>query len=172
MTVLDWLLDSDPALRWQVLGDLVQAPAEVVAAERARVATEGWGARLLALQGDDGQWEGGACFPGRFFDHRDEYQGQPWTSTLPTLQLLCDFGIDPGHDRVRRAGTPWSPDCWRSNSKMAGGTARPKMDPCARRSPPRSTCSKDYSHMSARPGAPPRPLLPGGGARSTCSKGG
>ncbi len=67
MTVLDWLLDSDPAIRWQVLRDLVHAPAEVVAAERARVATEGWGARLLALQGDDGQWAGGACFPARSF---------------------------------------------------------------------------------------------------------
>ena len=49
MTVLDWLLDSAPAFRWQVLRDLVHAPSDVVAAERARVATEGWGARLLAL---------------------------------------------------------------------------------------------------------------------------
>jgi hypothetical protein len=63
MTVLDWLLDSDPALRWQVLRDLADAPAELVAAERGRVATEGWGARLLALQGADGQWAGGALFP-------------------------------------------------------------------------------------------------------------
>jgi len=52
----DWLLDSDPAIRWQGLRYFVLAPAEVVAAERARVATEGWGARLLALQGEDGQW--------------------------------------------------------------------------------------------------------------------
>ena len=103
MTVLDWLLDSDPAIRWQVLRDLVHAPAEVVAAERARVATEGWGARLLALQGEDGQWAGGACFPARSFNRRDENQGQPWTSTLPTLQLLHDFGVDPRADRVRRA---------------------------------------------------------------------
>lgn len=49
MTALDWLLDSDPSIRWQVLRDLVHAPAAVVASERARVATEGWGARLLAL---------------------------------------------------------------------------------------------------------------------------
>lgn len=103
MDVLTWLLDSDPAIRWQVLRDLVHAPTDVVVAERARIATEGWGARLLALQGDDGQWAGGACFPGRYFDHRDEYHGQPWTSTLPTLQLLHDFGIDPSADRVRRA---------------------------------------------------------------------
>src|SRR5262245_34979625 len=102
MTVLDWLLDSDPAIRWQVFHDLVRAPADVVAAERARVATEGWGARLLALQGKDGQWAGGACFPASF-NWSDRNQGQPWTSTLPTLELLCDFGIDPSSDRVRRA---------------------------------------------------------------------
>lgn len=60
MVILDWLLDSDPAIRWQVLRDLVHAPHEAVAAERARIATEGWGARLLALQSEDGQWAGGA----------------------------------------------------------------------------------------------------------------
>jgi len=103
MTVLDWLLDSDPAIRWQVLSDLVHAPAQVVAAERERVATEGWGARLLALQGEDGQWAGGACFPARSFNQSDENQGQPWTATLPTLQLLRDFGVDPCSDRARRA---------------------------------------------------------------------
>jgi hypothetical protein len=102
MTVLDWLLDSDPAIRWQVLRDLVLVPAEVAAAERARVATVGWGARLLALQGEDGQWAGGACFPAEGWQ-RDESQGQPWTATLPTLHLLHDFGVDPSADRVRRA---------------------------------------------------------------------
>jgi hypothetical protein len=103
MTVLNWLLDSDPAIRWQVLRDLVHAPPEVVAAERARVATEGWGARLLALQGEDGQWAGGACFPALSFNWRADNQGQPWTSTLPTLELLHYFGIDPSSDRVRQA---------------------------------------------------------------------
>jgi len=103
MNVLDWLLDSDPAIRWQVLRDLVRAPAEVIAAERARVATEGWGARLLDLQGEDGQWAGGACFPGGWFDQSEKEPGQPWTSTLPTLQLLYEFGVDPSADRVRRA---------------------------------------------------------------------
>ncbi len=67
------------------------------------MATEGWGARLLALQGEDGQWAGGACFPAQSFNWRTENQGQPWISTLPTLQLLYDFGIDPCCDRVRRA---------------------------------------------------------------------
>jgi hypothetical protein len=99
MTVLDWLLDSDPALRWQVLRDLSEAPPEEVVAERARVAGDGWGARLLALRDDDGQWAGGACFPGDF--RGDFSQGQPWTSTFPTLTLLRDFGIDPGADAVR-----------------------------------------------------------------------
>jgi hypothetical protein len=103
MATIDWLLDSDPAIRWQVLRDLVRAPAAVVAAERARVATEGWGARLLGLQGEDGQWAGGACFPARSIEPYDKSQGQPWISTLPTLQLLCDFGVDPSDDRVRRA---------------------------------------------------------------------
>jgi hypothetical protein len=99
MTVLDWLLDSDPALRWQVLRDLCDAPAEVVRVERARVATEGWGARLLALRGDDGQWAGGACFPADF--RGDFSQGQPWTSTLPALTLLRDLGIEPNAEPVR-----------------------------------------------------------------------
>ena len=53
---MEWLLDSDPSIRWQVMRDLTGEPAEAVAAERSRVATEGWGARLLALQGEDGQW--------------------------------------------------------------------------------------------------------------------
>lgn len=103
MAKLDWLLQSDPAIRWQVLRDLVHASDPVVAAERARVATEGWGARLLAIQGEDGQWAGGACFPARSFNWRAENQGQPWTATLPTLQLLRDFGADPNSERVRQA---------------------------------------------------------------------
>lgn len=103
MAKLDWLLQSDPAIRWQVLRDLVHASDPVVAAERARVATEGWGARLLAIQGEDGQWAGGACFPARSFNWRAENQGQPWTATLPTLQLLRDFGADPSSERVRQA---------------------------------------------------------------------
>jgi hypothetical protein len=109
MNVQDWLLDSDPAIRWQVLRDLVHAPAAVVIAERAKVATEGWGARLLALQGEDGQWAGGACFPAQTSNWRVE--GQPWTSTLPTLQLLHDFGVDPGSDRVRRAVAQVKSNC-------------------------------------------------------------
>ena len=103
MAELDWLLQSDPAIRWQVLRDLVHASDQAVAAERARVAYEGWGARLLSIQDEDGQWAGGACFPARNLNWRAENQGQPWTATLPTLQLLYDFGVDPTCERVRRA---------------------------------------------------------------------
>lgn len=103
MAVLEWLLDSDPAIRWQVFRDLADAPAEAVAVERSRVATEGWGARLLSLRGDDGQWAGGACFPASSMNWREKSEGQPWISTLPTLQLLHDFGIDPDCEPVRYA---------------------------------------------------------------------
>lgn len=103
VSVIDWLLDSDPAIRWQVLRDLTGARPDEVAAERAKVAVEGWGARLLSLQGDDGMWAGGACFPARYFQESDRYEGQPWTSTLPAVQLLWEFGVDPQDDRVRRA---------------------------------------------------------------------
>ena len=53
-SVIEWLLAGDPAIRWQVMRDLPPAPDEAVAAERARVATEGWGARLLGRQAEDG----------------------------------------------------------------------------------------------------------------------
>jgi hypothetical protein len=105
VSVLEWLLDSDPALRWQALRDLADAPAEIVAAERARVAREGWGARLLALQGDDGQWEGGALFPARRPGPGtgEKPKGQPWTATAYSLVALQDFGVDPQDESVRRA---------------------------------------------------------------------
>jgi hypothetical protein len=60
MDVIEWLLDGDPAIRWQVLRDLTSASPAEVAAERDRVGREGWGARLLAAEGPDGLWDGGA----------------------------------------------------------------------------------------------------------------
>lgn len=87
---VDWLLDSDPSIRWQVMLDLAGAPADAVAAERNRVAREGWGARLLAAQDDDGRWAGGTFFP----------RG---TGTFDTLHLLYLLGVDPGNDEVRGA---------------------------------------------------------------------
>lgn len=100
-----WLLDADPAVRWQVRRDLLDAPEEEVAAERARVAEEGWGRRLLDLQ-VDGRWAGGACFPGPGWRPDvvvGDPEGQPWTATLPTLRLLRLLGIDPAHPDVRAA---------------------------------------------------------------------
>ncbi len=88
--VTRWLLDSDPSIRWQVLRDLTGAPADEVAAERARVATEGTGARLLSLQGTDGQWGGAAWNRG-------------WDSTMHVLMLLRDLGLDPAGDQACRA---------------------------------------------------------------------
>ncbi len=88
--VKEWLLDSDPSIRWQVMRDLTGAPAEQVAAERARVASEGVGARLLALQGTDGRWGGAAWNHG-------------WNSTMHVLTLLRDLGLDPASDPARRA---------------------------------------------------------------------
>ncbi|ADX74887.1 hypothetical protein Asphe3_37980 [Pseudarthrobacter phenanthrenivorans Sphe3] len=99
MDVLDWLLDSDPAVRWQVLRDLAVASPEEVAAERKRVATHSWGARLLALQEAGGQWDGGTYWP----SHDDDPEGQPWTATTYTLLLLREFGLDPASQEARHA---------------------------------------------------------------------
>ena len=100
MEALDWLLDSDPAIRWQVLRDLTDATPGEVQSERARVATRGWGARLLGLQDEYGQWDGGTSFPTQF----DESEpGQPWTATTYSLLLLRDFGLDPRSEKARRA---------------------------------------------------------------------
>ena len=92
--MLAWLLDSDPALRWQVERDLAGEPPEVWEATRARVATEGFGARLLALQEPDGQWAGGAFFPAGFEFEQMETEGQPWTATTWTLNALREWGLD------------------------------------------------------------------------------
>jgi hypothetical protein len=89
-SVIGWLLDSDPSIRWQVMRDLIGSPADEVAAERARVATQGWGAQLLALQADDGRWGGVAWNRG-------------WNSTMHVLMLLRDMGIDPASDEAQRA---------------------------------------------------------------------
>ena len=102
MDVIGWLLDGDPAIRWQVLRDLTGAAGDEVAAERARVEHEGWAARLLALEGADGLWDGGACFPAGY---RGDEPGQPWTATMHTLQTLQLLGLDPASAAARRATT-------------------------------------------------------------------
>jgi hypothetical protein len=88
--VLRWLLESDPSIRWQVMRDLIGAPADEVAAERARVGADGWGAKLLTLQGADGRWGGAAWNRG-------------WNSTMHVLMLLRDMGLDPASEQARHA---------------------------------------------------------------------
>lgn len=88
--VVSWLLESDPSIRWQVMRDLTDATAAEVAAERATVATEGMGARLLALQAPDGTWGGTAWNRG-------------WDSTMHVLTLLREMGLDPASDQAQRA---------------------------------------------------------------------
>jgi hypothetical protein len=102
-SVIDWLLDSDPSIRWQVMRDLLDAPEPEWRVERAKVETAGWGARLLSYEDEDGQWAGGAFFP-RDFDFREWQEvGQPWTATAFSLSQLREFGLDPGSNRARRA---------------------------------------------------------------------
>jgi hypothetical protein len=90
VTVIEWLLDSDPSIRWQVMSDLTDASPEAVAAERAKVAREGAGARLLALQAADGRWGGAAWNRG-------------WDSTMHVLTLAYHMGLDPASAEARRA---------------------------------------------------------------------
>lgn len=93
---IDWLLDSDPALRWQVERDLLDLPPDVWRATRRRVASEGFGARLRALQGADGQWAGGAYFPAGFDLASVGTHGQPYTATTWSLNALREWGLDAG----------------------------------------------------------------------------
>ena len=101
MTVLEWLLDADPAIRWQVLRDLAGAGPDRVAAERARVATEGWGAQLLELQGADGRWDGGTYRPGWVDEAKPFFDA--WTATHFSLQALRELGLDPQAPEARAA---------------------------------------------------------------------
>src|SRR5215207_6446930 len=89
-SVVEWLLDSDPSIRWQVRRDLLGAPEHEVATERASIAVKGWGDQLLASQAADGTWSGVAWNHG-------------WNSTMHVLMLLREMGLEPASDRARRA---------------------------------------------------------------------
>ena len=101
-SVIEWLLDSDPSIRWQVLRDFTHTPAGEVAAERSRVGLQGWGRRLLDQQRPDGQWGDGVTMPF-------------WWSNLYTLVFLRDLGLDPTSRRARtaidrvRGNVTWGP---------------------------------------------------------------
>ena len=89
-SVITWLRESDPSIRWQVMRDLTAASEDEVGGERAKIATEGAGARLLALQAPDGRWGGAAWNRG-------------WDSTMHVLSLLREMGLDPASDEAQRA---------------------------------------------------------------------
>ncbi|WP_336646022.1 squalene cyclase [Microbacterium sp. USHLN186] len=96
--IVDWLLDSDPALRWQAERDLLVAPEHTWRATRARVVTEGFGATILARQDADGRWAGGAYFPAEDFAGEgvivDDPNAQPWIATTWALKDLRELGAD------------------------------------------------------------------------------
>lgn len=112
-SVIDWLLGSDPAIRWQTMRDLLDRPQVEWSAERAMIESEGWGAGLLDVQDEDGQWAAGAHFPAGFEWPGPEAfrgpgqpwlgEGQPWISTSHVLALLREFGINPESDRMQRS---------------------------------------------------------------------
>jgi hypothetical protein len=86
---IQWLMTGDPAIRWQTMLGLLNAPPAVYQAERLRTSTEGWGARLLAFQTADGLWGGGIYSP-------------KWISTTYTLLLLRHIGLPPEHPQALR----------------------------------------------------------------------
>ena len=114
--IIDWLLDADPAIRWQVMRDLTGAPADAIAAERARVASEGWGPRLLDQQRPDGQWGDGVATPF-------------WWSNMYALLYVRDMGVDPTSARARaaidrvRSHVTWGPEF--GNSPFFEGEVEP-----------------------------------------------
>ncbi len=87
-STIDWLLGSDAAIRWQALRDLTDASPEEVAAERARVPHEGWGALLLSKQESTGDW-----------GPNDE-PGDHWQWNMSTLMQLRWFEPDPFDDKI------------------------------------------------------------------------
>jgi hypothetical protein len=123
VTVIDWLLDADPAIRWQVMRDLTHEPADAVAAERSRIATEGWGARLLALQAADGLWSGNAF-------------SQDHTDTFHVMELLRRLGLDPESEQAQRAvglvreHVTWGDGAWWNPPWADKGFFEGEVEPC------------------------------------------
>lgn len=88
--LLEWLVSGDPAVTWQVERDLLRRPRTHWKRTRRRVASEGWGARLLAHRAHDGTWGGGLYNP-------------KWTSTFYTLRLLTQLGVIPTHRSCKQS---------------------------------------------------------------------
>jgi hypothetical protein len=94
--VIGWLLEGDPAIRWQTLRDLGGASERTVDRERSKVAREGWGARLLAKQDPEGSWAGGLSADGGLYSPK-------WTSTTYTMLLLRDLGLAANNRQAKKA---------------------------------------------------------------------
>ncbi|HEV2972521.1 MAG TPA: hypothetical protein VGY55_21300 [Pirellulales bacterium] len=95
-STIQWLLDGDPAIRWQVLRDLLGRGERTVGRERRKVAREGWGASLLGRQEADGRWAGGQSSDGGLYSPK-------WISTTYSMLLLRDFGLPAGNRQAKKA---------------------------------------------------------------------
>ncbi len=78
--LIAWLMNGDPAIRWQAQRDLLDKPESVWRKEQRRSEREGWVRRLLDLQARDGAWGEGIYTP-------------KWTSTTYTLLQLREMGL-------------------------------------------------------------------------------
>lgn len=126
MNTIEWLLDSDPAIRWQVMRDLTDASATTIVSERARIPHEGIGAQVLNLQQPDGSWR---C-----------NDAPAWLTTLFTMQMLRATGIDPADPAVEAAAARletnlrWNDlgGCWDLRAPETGGNTffEGEEEPC------------------------------------------
>ena len=85
--VITWLLAGDVAIQYQVWRDLLGEDRPDL---QGRIASEGWGAALLAKRHSDGTWGKGFYQP-------------KWTSSHYTLLDLKNLGIDPRHRLLRES---------------------------------------------------------------------
>lgn len=126
MDTLAWLLESDPAIRWQAMHDLTDASLAAISSERSRVPHEGIGAEILKMQQPDGTWR------------RDDTPA--WLTTLFTMQLLRAIGINPADPVVEAAtgrlenGVRWNDvgGCWELRAPETGGNTffEGEVEPC------------------------------------------
>ncbi|MBE9475308.1 MAG: hypothetical protein IMY85_10500, partial [Chloroflexi bacterium] len=87
--VMDWLLEGDPAIRWQVMRDLLAEDEGIIDKEREKIAESGWGARFLSYQEQDGLWAGGIYSP-------------KWISTTYTMLTLRRLGLPAANPQAQK----------------------------------------------------------------------
>ena len=79
-SILEWLMEGDPVVQWQVQRDLLDEESDVYQSTQRLVAEEGWGARLVGQQDPSGTWGGGLYSP-------------KWISTTYSLMALWRLGL-------------------------------------------------------------------------------